>query len=179
MLVALPRWPETYLDASRRPARSVRGTYADGSGGSVCRLLWLGSVGPLLALVAAADASCKLRCNTAARGRSFDRSQRRRYNWGHNTCADEARQDIHEQRVVPALPPRYAMRMMIAPSARMMSMDPLRRRKAQKTTFFDDRQHQASTARPAHGIAAQLLVMGSQILPRSGSIACAVQRRFF
>src|SRR6185503_12447369 len=142
MLVASPGWPETYLDASRRPSRSVRGTYADGSGGSVCRLLWLGSVGPLLSLVAAAAASCKLRCNTAARGRSFDRSQRRRYNWGHSTYADKARQAIHEQRVVPALPPQYAMRMMIgrmiAPSARMMSMDPLRRRKAQKITFSDD-----------------------------------------
>ena len=126
MLVASPGWPETYLGASpRQPARSVRGTYADGSGGSVCRLLWLGSVGPLLALVAAADASCKLRCNTAVRGRRFDRSQRRRYNWGHNTCAVEARQRIHDQRIVPARPPQYAMRMMIgrmiAPTARMMS----------------------------------------------------------
>ena len=128
MLVASPGWPETHLDASRRPSRSVRGRYADGSGASVCRLLWLGSVGPLLALVVAAAASCKLRCNTAARGRSFDRSQRRRYNWGHNTCADEVRQGIHEHRLVPALPPQYAMRMMIgrmiAPPARMMSPVP-------------------------------------------------------
>jgi hypothetical protein len=126
MLVASPGWPETHLDASRRPARSVRGTYADGSGGSVCGLLWLGSVGPVLALVAAAAASCELRCNTAVRGRRFDRSQRRRYNWGHNTCADEARQRIHDQRVVPALPPQYEMRIMIgrmiAPSARMISL---------------------------------------------------------
>ena len=113
MLAASAGWPKTHLDASPRPARLVRGTYADGSGGSVCRLLWLGSVGPLLALVVAAVASCKLRCNTAARGRSFDRSQRPRHNSGHNTCADEARQGTHEQRVVPALPPQYARRMMI------------------------------------------------------------------
>ena len=127
MLVPSAGWPKTHLDASRRLARSVCGTHADGSGGSVCRLLRLGSVGPLLALVVAAVASCKLRCNTAARGRSLDRSQIRRYNWGHNICADEARQGIHEQRVVPALPPQYAMRMIgrkIAPSARMMSLVP-------------------------------------------------------
>ena len=74
-------------------------------------------------------ASCKLCCNTAVRGRRFDRSQRRRYNWGHNTCAVEARQRIHDQRVVLALPPQYAMRMMIgrmiAPSARMISLGTL------------------------------------------------------
>lgn len=60
-------------------------------------------VGPPHALVAAAAAPCK---RGAARGRSSDRSQRRRYNWGHNTCAGEARHGIYE---VPALPPQYDM----------------------------------------------------------------------
>lgn len=63
----------------------------------------------LLAVVVPAFASCKLRCNTAARGRSFDRSQKRRYNWGHNTFAGEAHLGIHDELLVPALPPQYAM----------------------------------------------------------------------
>ena len=93
--------------------------HAGGSSGSVCLLLWLRSVGLRPSVVVPAFASCKLRCSTAARGRSFDRSQKRRYNWGHNTFAGEAHLGIHDELLVSALSPQYAMRMigrMIAPS---------------------------------------------------------------
>jgi hypothetical protein len=48
---------------------------------------------------------------------------------------------IHDQLLVPALPPQYAMRMivrMIAPPARMMLPYSYTRQKTQKTTFSDD-----------------------------------------
>src|SRR4051812_30335844 len=102
--------------------RHGHGRHADGSGEPVCLRLSLGNVGPLPAVVVVAVVACKSGCNTAAHGRSLDRSRRWRYNWGHNTCAGEAHLVVHEQQLVRALPPPYAMRMMgrmVAPSARM------------------------------------------------------------